>query len=194
MIARLMIAALFALMPLAASAHPEDELLVRMLVGMDKGKITHIGETWTFDPSVSKWLLQTYDTDGNGKFDGAELDAVHEATKQNTEGSFYYTRIWKGTDQLADLQIYGFQARVKDGVVTLAFALGLPTPEDPNALRIEMYDPENLTGLVPVKSDPVIIRGTAEGQTCVPNIAVNKPDVHGGPDNIPIALTLACSG
>jgi len=194
MIARLMSAAILALAPLVATAHPEDELLVRVLVGMDKGKITHIGETWTFDPSVSKWLLQTYDANGNGKFDGAELDAVHEATLQNTQGSFYYTRIWKGDAQLPNPQIYGFQARVKDGVVTLAFALGLPTPEDPNALRIEVYDPDNLTGLVPVKSNPVVIRGAAEGQTCVPNVAVNKPDVHGGPDNIPIALTLACSG
>ncbi|WP_417808855.1 DUF1007 family protein [Thioclava sp.] len=194
MIARPLIAGLLALTPLVATAHPEDELLVRLLVGMDKGKITHIGESWTFDLSVSQWLLQTFDTNGDGKFDGAELDAVHKATKQNTEGSFYYTRIWKGAEQLPDPLIYGFQASVKDGVVTLAFALGLAAPEDPNALRIEMYDPENLTGLVPVKNDPVVIRSTAEGQTCVPNVAVNKPDVHGGPDDIPIALTLACSG
>ncbi|MEX1663025.1 DUF1007 family protein [Thioclava sp. 15-R06ZXC-3] len=193
MIRPLALALLCTVIPLAATAHPEDELLVRLLVGMDKGKITHIGESWTFDPSVSDWLLQTYDANGDGKFDGDELNAVHEATKQNTEGSYYYTRIWKGETQLPDPQIYGFQATVKDGVVTLAFALGLATPEDPNALRIEMYDPENLTGLVPVKSDPVVIRGLAERQTCVPNIAINKPDVHGGPDDIPIALTLACS-
>ena len=54
--------------------------------------------------------------------------------------------------------------------------------------------PENLTGLVPVKSNPVVIRGLADGATCVPNVSVNQPDVHGGPDNIPIALTLACNG
>ena len=193
MIARLAMAACLALVPLAASAHPEDELLVRLLVGMEKGKITHIGESWTFDPSVSDWLLQSFDANGDGKFDGAELDALHEATLQNTQGSYYYTRVWKGETQLPNPQIYGFQATVKDGVVTLAFALGLAAPEDPNALRIELYDPENLTGLVPVKSNPVVIRGAAEGQTCVPNIAINKPDVHGGPDNIPIALTLACT-
>lgn len=194
MIRRLAALALFASLPVAASAHPEDEILIRLLFGMEGGKVTHIGESWTFDPTVSQWLLQSFDTNGDGAFSGDELTALQDAAKQNSEGSYFYTRIWKGAAQLPDPQIYGFQATVKDGAVTMAFALALGQAEDPNALRIEMYDPENLTGLVPVKSDPVVIRGLAEGETCVPNVAVNKPDVYGGPDDIPIALTLACSG
>ncbi|KEP70706.1 hypothetical protein DL1_15485 [Thioclava dalianensis] len=180
--------------PLIASAHPEDAVLIRLLVGMDNGKVTHIGESWTFDPSVSKWLLQNFDANSDDKFEPDELKKVLEATRENTPDSFFYTRIWKGQTQLPDPKLYGFQATVKDGVVTLAFALALAVPEDPNALRIEMYDPQNLTGLVPVEDNPVVLRGTRKGQTCVPNIAVMKPDAHGGPDDIPIALTLACSG
>lgn len=194
MIRPVLIAALLAATPLTSNAHPEDEILIRMLVGMDKGQITHIGESWTFDPTVSDWLIQTFDANGDGQFSGDELGALQDAAKQNSEGSYFYTRIWKGAEQLPDPQIYGFQATVKDGSVTMAFALALAAPEDPNALRIEMYDPENLTGLVPVKENPVVIRGLNDGETCVPAVAVNKPDVHGGPDAIPIALTMACNG
>ncbi|KFE33936.1 DUF1007 family protein [Thioclava atlantica] len=194
MIRRAVLPALIALLPLAAPAHPEDEILIRLLVGMEGGKVTHIGESWTFDPSVSQWLLQSFDTNGDGRFEADELEGVQEAARQNTEGSYFYTRIWKGDTQLPDPELYGFQATVKDGSVTMAFALALPQPEDPEGMRIELYDPENLTGLVPVKENPVIIRGAEEGQTCVPNVAVNQPDAHGGPGDIPIALTLACSG
>ncbi|OWY01299.1 hypothetical protein B6V75_17020 [Thioclava sp. F1Mire-8] len=190
----LTLAGLIGLLPGLASAHPEDEILIRLLVGMESGKVTHIGESWTFDPTVSDWLIQSFDKNGDGAFTGDELAPLQDAAKQNSEGSFFYTRFWKGTQQLPDPQIYGFQATVKDGAVTMAFALALAQPEDPNDLRIEMYDPENLTGLVPVKSDPVVIRGLADGATCVPNVSFNQPDVHGGPDNIPIALTLACKG
>ncbi|OOY22297.1 hypothetical protein BMI86_07280 [Thioclava sp. DLFJ5-1] len=188
------LAALIGLAPGLAAAHPEDEILIRLLVGMESGKVTHIGESWTFDPTVSDWLIQTFDKNGDGAFTGDELAPLQDAAKQNSEGSFFYTRFWKGAERLPDPQIYGFQATVKDGAVTMAFALALPQAENPNDLRIEMYDPENLTGLVPVKSNPVVIRGLADGATCVPNVSVNQPDVHGGPDNIPIALTLACKG
>ncbi|MEO1948674.1 DUF1007 family protein [Thioclava sp.] len=188
------LAALIGLAPGLVAAHPEDEILIRLLVGMESGKVTHIGESWTFDPTVSDWLIQTFDKNGDGAFTGDELAPLQDAAKQNSEGSFFYTRFWKGAEQLPDPQIYGFQATVKNGAVTMAFALALPQAENPNDLRIEMYDPENLTGLVPVKSNPVVIRGLDDGATCVPNVSVNQPDVHGGPDNIPIALTLACNG
>ncbi len=188
---RLLARLICAMFPFSALAHPADEIQTRLLIGMQNGKVTHIGESWTFDSSVSQWLLDTYDTNGNGAFDADELPGVHQAMKQNTQDS-YYTRLWVKDQQVEAPHLYGFQATVKDGVATLAFALALPEPTDPNALRVELYDHDNLMGLIPVRNKPVILRGLTEGQTCVPNLAVNQPDMHGGPDNIPVAVTLAC--
>jgi ABC-type uncharacterized transport system substrate-binding protein len=176
-----------------AAAHPESPLLVRLILGMEAGKVRYLGESWTFDSPTSAWLLDTFDTDGSGAFEAGELPALQAAVRENVAPSLFCTRAFAGGREIGPMQPYGFQASVAQGAVSVAFALGLPAPVAPDDLRVEMEDPAAFLAITPVARQPVVFRGDS-GPTCVPKMDLNQPDPEAEGLVIAIRLTLSCTG
>jgi len=175
-----------------AAAHPESPLVVRLLIGMEARQATYIGEIWSFDAPTSAWLLDSFDADGSGAFEPAELPALQAAVEQNVAPSVYLTRVFAAGAEAKPLKPYGFHASVASGTVSIAFALGLPAPVAPGDVSVELADPANFLAIQPVDGQPVVFRGATPG-TCVPRLTLNAPDPRGEGGLVAVRLTLACA-
>lgn len=70
------IIAIFALLPWTAPtawSHPHVFIEVRIEVELDARGIEGIWQHWTFDEYFSAWIIEEFDTDGDGKFSDEEL-------------------------------------------------------------------------------------------------------------------------
>ncbi|MEW5420832.1 DUF1007 family protein [Amorphus sp. 3PC139-8] len=166
--------ALVFLIPIGrVEAHPNILMNYRVLLNFQNHKIDAIGESWTFDQTFSQTLLDTFDTNHDGKFDTEESSKMGDTVLANLADADYFTYLWSGPERVEDLVPSNFTATLARGVVTFAFTMVLPSPISPAHVRLEIKDPDFVVLPEPTEQQPVLVRG--DTGDCVPKVS-DAPD------------------
>lgn len=177
-----------------AAAHPDITMECRVLFNFEAGKLTGLGEAWTFDAAFSEQLIADYDEDHDGTFDDVESGAMEREVFGNLAGIHYYTFLTINDREQADLKPFGFRARQEGGLVTFAFGIRLPEPLDPALypVRVELKDPEFAVYAVLSGDQPALLRGDAGGH-CRAAIRDDRENPYFDGTVIPQEIRLVCS-
>lgn len=111
-------------------AHPDIAITLRVLFDMRRGVLTGLGESWSFDATYSRTLLDQYDRDRNGNFSPAEVAALREKLTSDLRRKRFFTNLTMGGKSAAGIEPVGFQADSKNGLVTVTFAFSVAAPID----------------------------------------------------------------
>lgn len=128
-----------------ASAHPHVFITSQseILFGADQ-RMAGVRQTWTFDEFYSAMAVQGLDTDGDGKFDRAELSELAKLNVESLKEFDYFTYVKESEDEFLPLsEPIDYWLEYGDGKLTLRFTLPLQQPRDVRAkpVTLDVYDP-----------------------------------------------------
>ena len=140
---RALAAAAFACFATAATAHPHItiEARVEIYYGAD-GKLTGLHHAWTFDPVYSAFLAMGIAKDADGNIPEPSMEALATRTVASLEPSDYFTWLKADGGRKRPGKPEGARMSMRDGRVSLSFALPLAEPADASrGLVLEVMDP-----------------------------------------------------
>ena len=99
MIGRTILAAFVVLTLAAAEARANPDIWVRaaMTFAFEDHKVSGVAFSWSFDDYFSSHAIHTYDVDGDGALDGAEVERLRAEAFDPLSRVDYYVHIWAGT-------------------------------------------------------------------------------------------------
>lgn len=166
-----------------AAAHPHVFIDMRSAVSFNAaGHVDAIGISWTFDEFYTQFSTDGVDTNGNGKFDPAELQALANAFARNLKEFRHFTFIEIDGRLIENPAPANARAIVKNGQLTFAFRLPLAKPVDPARakLRFTSMDPSFYIDIAPAAATPVSFAGAPKGCThALRRIDTTKPGAVG---------------
>jgi ABC-type uncharacterized transport system substrate-binding protein len=141
----LLVAAVLAVAPSAASAHPHEWIDVASEVLFDpRGQITAVRHHWRFDEAFSAFALQGLDTDGDGLYSAGELEPLAQENVQSLADFGYFTFLSAGDYQAGFSAPKDYSLEL-DGEfrLTLHYTLPLAQPfSTRNPVLLQVFDPE----------------------------------------------------
>nr|WP_269751237.1 DUF1007 family protein [Acuticoccus mangrovi] len=173
------------------SAHPDIAMRCRILLNFKNDKIDYIAETWTFDSFFSQGLLNDFDKDRDGAFDAAEAQALQADMMARLAEERYFTYFWAAGEEIANFRLIGFEPQVRDGYVTVGFALSLPHPVEPGSVKVELKDPSGAVSIELVEEQPVILRGMRAGW-CEPQLYDSSAEAFFEGLSSPASVAISC--
>jgi ABC-type uncharacterized transport system substrate-binding protein len=109
-----------------AHAHPHVFIDMRSAVSFNAaGHVDAIGISWTFDEFYSQFTTDGVDTNGNGKFDPAELQTLANSFAKNLKEFRHFTFIEIDGRLIDNSTPANARAIVKDGQLTFSM-VGAP--------------------------------------------------------------------
>ncbi len=147
-----------------AAAHPLIHIFCRVLFNFDGGAVNAFGQTWTFEKTYSRNLLDDFDTNGDGALSRTEVAAMEKTVLPTLARSNYFTFVSVDGRDLGPIKPYTFNAVAENGIVTFAMSVQLPAPIDPgkSRLTIEIRDPGYSVEAAFVDADPVALRNAPD--------------------------------
>lgn len=113
-----------------AAAHPDIAITLRVLFDMRRGVLTGLGESWSFDATYSRTLLDQFDINRDGTFNPAEATALREKLTADLRRKRFFTNLTMGGRPAAGIEPVGFQAQAHNGLVTVTYAFSVAAPID----------------------------------------------------------------
>lgn len=153
------LAAIAALLPVAAAAHPHGWVDVRVEVLFDgQGRVAGLRETWLFDDYYSAYAVEGMDEDGDGAPDPARLRALLKENMTNLAEYDYFTRVTVDDGNLAFGEPGGMSSHMEGNRLEMTFELPLAEPQRPPAggLVYAVYDPTYYIEMLHAESDDAI--------------------------------------
>ncbi len=138
-------AALFAVAPAAANAHPHEWIDVATEVVFDNaGQITAIRHHWRFDEAFSTFALQGLDTDGDGLYSARELEPLAQENVQSLADYEFFTYLSAGDYQAGFAAPKDYHLELDNEFrLTLHYTLPLAQPfSTQNPVLLQVFDPE----------------------------------------------------
>jgi ABC-type uncharacterized transport system substrate-binding protein len=145
-----------------AQAHPHVFIDMRSAVSFNAaGQIDAIGISWTFDEFYSQFTTDGVDSNGNGKFDPAELQTLANTFAKNLKEFRHFTFIEIDGRLIENPAPSNARAIMKNGQLTFAFRMPLAKPVDParTKLRYTSIDPTYYMDISPAATTPVSMVG-----------------------------------
>lgn len=125
-----------------AWGHPHVFIEVRIDVELDGSGIKGLWQHWTFDEYFSAWVIEEFDTDGDGRFSAQELHDVYEQSFANLANFGYFTKIMVGDREIPVKRIEHFSVAIEDNRTVYSFFTPLQIavgPETPPVV-VAVYD------------------------------------------------------
>jgi ABC-type uncharacterized transport system substrate-binding protein len=174
LLASVVAAALLA--PLAATAHPHVFVTTReVVVFSPDGRITEIGNAWTFDEFYTSFLEQGLDRGPDGRY---SRETLADLAKTNTEGlsdADYFTFIKANGRNVKFSPPKDYWLEDSGKNLILHFTLPLAEPVKPKAFVMRVYDPSYFVAFDPAEGPDVVkLQGQQPGCT----LLVRKPTVN----------------
>ncbi|GAB1483275.1 DUF1007 family protein [Treponema sp.] len=94
---------------------------------------------WTFDKFFSADIIQGFDTNGDGKFNRTETDAIYNKAFSNLKKYYYFTFIRQGKERTNPPSVSQFTARQEKGSLIYRFFIDL-SKAAPGELNLAVYD------------------------------------------------------
>ncbi|MBB4953879.1 ABC-type uncharacterized transport system substrate-binding protein [Agrobacterium vitis] len=121
-----------------AFAHPDIAITLRVLFDMRRGVLTGLGESWSFDATYSRTLLDQYDRDRDGSLSPDETEALRQKLVSDLRRKRFFTNLTMGGKPAAGVEPVGFQAEAHNGLVTVTFAFSVAAPIDLRGQRLDV--------------------------------------------------------
>jgi ABC-type uncharacterized transport system substrate-binding protein len=138
----LLAALLFAASPAVLLSHPHVFNDTRVTVRFSGEGIEGFGITWLFDAMFSSMIIGDFDTDEDGSFSPAEIEAVRKGAFSNLKNFHYFTYIRvEGTDLPFD-SVREFRASIQGNRLVYAFFIpvGIPVSGSTRHITVAAYD------------------------------------------------------
>ena len=170
----LALAALLALVPLAARAHPHVWVEARSeLVYDGEARVSAVRHAWIFDEPFSAFAIQGLDQNADKKLSREELQPLAEVNVTSLVEFRYFTfvKVAKAKGEFAAPTDYWLDY---DGTrLTLNFTLPLkrPVAHVGQPLTLEVYDPEYFVDFTLIEKEPIRLAGAPAN--C--RLAVERP-------------------
>lgn len=133
---------LFAASPAVLVSHPHVFIDTRVTVRFSGEGIQGFGITWLFDEMFSSMIIADFDTDGDGSFSPAEIEAIKKGAFSNLKNFHYFTYIRvEGEDRPFDA-VREFRTSIQDGRLVYAFFIpvGIPVSGSTRHITVAAYD------------------------------------------------------
>lgn len=134
----LLLAALLALSPAAAMAHPHVLVDAHAVVEFKQGKIVALTMGWKFDAVYSGTVAEDFDANKNQRLDPPELAAMEKDAFLETAKQSYFTHVRVDGKEVSGLKHADFKVSVLDDGLFYSFRLDLPQPVDPRASAVSI--------------------------------------------------------
>lgn len=158
---RISIMLLAAAIPLELTAHPHMFISAQTEFVWAKNKLQGVYETWTFDRFFSADIIQGYDLNGDGWFNGAEAQDVYDNAFINTKNYYYFTFIRQGEKRHTPERVSRFSVGQKNGIVFYRFYVDLSGYEG-KELYFAVYDYTFFCDFRYDEKKPVLFTGAVE--------------------------------
>lgn len=177
-----------------STAHPDIAVTARVLFDLDGGRLTGVAVRWAFDAGYSARLAARYDVDGDGAFDGGEVDALRRRLAADLSPHDFFIELSTG-GSLVDLgEPVGFHAVLENGIVsvTAAFPLlhVLPLTAGRRA-ELMLRDVDYIAAFRWAQEQPALVRGDENGR-CAVDLQERPGRAYFGGLVRPIVATLSC--
>lgn len=159
---RPLIAAILALLPTAALAHPHVFVDAKAEVVFDAaGKVTAIRNVWRFDDAYSAFATQGLDADSDGKLTTEELKPLADVNVQSLKDFGYFTFLMAGDRDVDFKPPTEYWLQSDGGLLTLYFTLPTESPVEIRSLpaTLDVYDPTYYVSFSFVDDQPVALEG-----------------------------------
>ena len=160
-----LLAALMTALP--ASAHPHMWITYEMTVDYDKGMVTGVDHTWTFDDAYAGMALEGLDTNNDGKYDQTELAPLLKVNMDGLKDFNYFTVAKLGTEELAFSPPTNARIEYNNKILKLHFHLSLVKPvfADAQGLTFAVFDPSYFIDFEPEKTNAITLAAAPPGCT-----------------------------
>ena len=191
---RLVLAAVFALWTVPASAHPHVWITAKIAFLTDGSRLIGIHDVWQLDDMFSDFLIGEYDTDGDGRFSEDETARLQDEAFSLLSETDYLSDL-EVDDQRIPLKVAtDFSAEIdpESHIVTYAFTTPLPEPVPlaGSPIRLALYDDTFYVDIGVADKNAVAFAGT---DACSATIAEDPTiDLLGGLFH-PSAIRLTCA-
>ncbi|MCM2291336.1 DUF1007 family protein [Allorhizobium sp. BGMRC 0089] len=184
--------ALFAAVP-PALAHPDIAITVRLLFNLRLGVLTGLGESWTFDKTYSRTLLDQFDRNRDEKLDEDEVKALGAKLAADLNRRQYFTEITLDGKRAAGLTMEGFSAVVDKGVVTASFAFSVAAPLDVSGrpIAVTLLDRDYVAAFRLADQAGIQLRGDPDNK-CKTSTAPDPANAYFAGLVVPTKITLSC--
>jgi hypothetical protein len=112
--AGIVLAAVVAVVPLAAAAHPHVWISQSVRVAAENGAYTHVEIDWKFDPHTSEDEIPAIDEDKDGKFSDEEIRLLVRDMMPELQKSGFLTWLNIGDKDFRPAPPVAFAARIDD--------------------------------------------------------------------------------
>lgn len=136
---RIVIALALLSLPPSLFAHPHMYLSSSEEFVWKGAKLDGCWIEWTFDRFFSADIIQGFDADGNGLFNGAENKAVYDGAFINLKNYYFFTFIRQGKSRSNPSAVKDFTARQKEGILSYRFYVDLSKTAE-GELALAIYD------------------------------------------------------
>jgi ABC-type uncharacterized transport system substrate-binding protein len=122
-------------------AHPHVFIQSKLEVEMDDKGIRGVWHHWSFDEYFSAWIIDEYDTDGDGHLSPEETSRLYEEAFKNLESYGFWTRVLNGEKEIIVDSLEDFSVEIRDHIATYTFFLPLNIPvSSPSEIFIAVFD------------------------------------------------------
>jgi ABC-type uncharacterized transport system substrate-binding protein len=155
----------------SALAHPHVLISTHTEIVLNgQRQLTGITNIWDFDEAFSAFVIQGYDTNGDGILTRHELQPLAEVNVTSLADYGYFTRINMAGTKVTFGRPKNYFDTFKDEKLTLHFTLPLADPAAVlgKVFRVDIYDPEYFAAITFAQDRPVRLLGDSTGcQTLV---------------------------
>ena len=140
------------------AAHPHVWVTMQETVLYDKGTITGLQQTWTFDEIYTQQAIEGLDKNGDGKYDREELKELAKVNIDGLKEFNYFTYAKLGDKSLTFKPPINYWLDYTDkGILTLHFTLPLEQPQSADApgFNFSIFDASYFIAFDFAEKDPV---------------------------------------
>lgn len=161
--------------PHGVEAHPHVWVTMKETVLYDKGAITGLQQSWTFDEMYTQTAIEGLDKNGDGKYDREELKELAQVNIDGLKEFDYFTYAKLGETPLKFKPPVDYWLEYTDkGILTLYFTLPLeaPVPADAHGFNFSVFDSSFFIAFDFAEADAIKLSSNAPAG-CKPSI--NEP-------------------
>ena len=185
------IALVLSLAAVQARANPHVWAEPRITFKLEGDRVGGLTFAWRFDEYYSSHTIRTYDLDGDGALEPAEVQALRTDSFDPLARFDYYVHVWVGDVKREGHRVDRFNARVEDRRLVYEFSVPVAPPADPGEgpVVVSMFDRRNEVAFRFAESDFLRVDGETRAG-CKFRVARGRGEQSGHPQPV----TLECGG
>jgi len=153
-------------------AHPHMSLVASCEFVWKDDTLSGVHIDWAFDPYFSADIIRGFDSNGDGKFDPDETQAVYDNAFQNLKNYHFFTFIRQGSRRTNPASVKDFSVSQKSGTLHYRFFVDLSAYR--GELSLSLYDYTYYCAIDYAKERAVILKFDQTQVRPIAEIVENK--------------------